>query len=125
MRLYVLAIAFLLSLNGYANLNTISKASSINKTIELSPLEQEGLNGDSYEVKNKKLKAVMLAIFLGHFGVHRIYLGTTASVPVFYSLTLGGGLGLLPLIDTIAILKNKDIDQFVDSDKVFMWNSNK
>ena len=125
MRLYVLAIAFLLSLNGYANLNTISKASSINKTIELSPLELESLDGDSYEVKNKKLKAVMLAIFLGHFGVHRIYLGTTASVPVFYSLTLGGGLGLLPLIDTIAILKNKDIDQFVDSDKVFMWNSNK
>ncbi len=122
MRIYALAIAFLLSVGGHANSNTISKASSIIKTIELSPLEKESLNGDSFTVKNKKLKAVMLAIFLGHFGVHRIYLGTTASVPVFYSLTLGGGLGLLPLIDTIAILKTKDIEQFVDSDKVFMWN---
>lgn len=73
--------------------------------------------------KLKKLKAVLLAIFLGHFGVHRIYLGTNANVPVVYSLTLGGGLGLLPLLDVIAMLSTKDFNQFSNNNKVFMWSN--
>ena len=81
-------------------------------------------NDETVVVKPKlrKLKAVLLAVFLGHFGVHRIYLGTKENVPVVYSLTLGGGLGLLPLFDIIAILSTKDIDQFVDNNKIFMWS---
>lgn len=75
--------------------------------------------------KFKKLKAVLLAIFLGHFGVHRIYLGTSPNVPVVYSLTLGGGLGILPLLDIIAILSTKDLEQFSNNDRVFMWNKKK
>lgn len=81
-------------------------------------------NDETVVVKPKlrKLKAVLLAVFLGHFGVHRIYLGTKENVPVIYSLTLGGGLGLLPLFDIIAILSTKDLDQFVDNNKIFMWS---
>jgi TM2 domain-containing membrane protein YozV len=71
--------------------------------------------------KFRKTKAALLAVFLGHFGVHRIYLGTSPNVPVVYSLTLGGGLGILPFIDLIAILKSKNLDEFKDSKKVFMW----
>ncbi len=71
--------------------------------------------------KHQKLKAVLLTIFLGHFGVHRIYLGTSPNVPVVYSLTLGGGLGLLPLVDLVTILGTKDLSKFQNSDKVFMW----
>lgn len=77
------------------------------------------------EPKLKKLKAVLLAIFLGHFGVHRIYLGTSPNVPVVYSLTLGGGFGLLPLFDIIAILTSKDLDQFSNNSRVFMWSKAK
>lgn len=69
----------------------------------------------------RRLKAALLALFLGHFGVHRIYLGTTASVPIVYSLTLGGGLGLLPLVDFFVILTTKDLDQYINCDKVIMW----
>lgn len=72
--------------------------------------------------KFKKLKAVLLAVFLGHFGVHRIYLGAAANVPVVYSLTLGGGLGLLPLLDIIAILTTDDLDRYTNNNKVFMWS---
>ncbi len=72
--------------------------------------------------KFRKLKAILLALFLGHFGVHRIYLGTSANVPVVYSLTLGGGLGLLPLLDIIALLSTKDWEKFSNNDKVFMWS---
>ena len=75
--------------------------------------------------KHQKLKAVLLAVFLGHFGVHRIYLGTAPNVPVVYSLTLGGGLGLLPLLDIIAILDAEDLDKFSNNDQVFMWSEKK
>ena len=75
--------------------------------------------------KFRKLKAVLLAVFLGHFGVHRIYLGTNQNVPIVYSLTLGGGFGLLPLFDIIAILTTKDLDEYVGNDKVFMWSKKK
>jgi TM2 domain-containing membrane protein YozV len=73
------------------------------------------------EPRFQKLKAVVLAVLLGHFGVHRIYLGTKANVPVFYSLTLGGGLGLLPLLDIVALLTVKDLDKYANSDQVIMW----
>lgn len=74
--------------------------------------------------KHERLKASLLSVFLGHFGVHRIYLGTKANVPVVYSLTLGGGLGILPLADFIAILTAKDLAPYRNSDKVFMWLNN-
>lgn len=75
----------------------------------------------SEKPKRVKLKAAILSILLGHFGVHRIYLGTSPNVPVIYSLTLGGGLGILPLADFIAIISSPDIDRYRDSEKVFMW----
>lgn len=75
--------------------------------------------------KHKKLKAALLALFLGHFGVHRIYLGTAPNVPVVYSLTLGGGFGLLPVLDIVAILTTKDLEKFSDNKKVFMWSTSK
>ena len=75
----------------------------------------------AFEPKHRKLKAVLLAVFLGHFGVHRIYLGTKENVPVMYSLTLGGGFGLLPLLDIVAILTTKDLERFEQSNRVFMW----
>lgn len=72
-------------------------------------------------VKHKKLKAILLGIFLGHFGVHRIYLGTKANVPIAYSLTLGGGFGLLPLVDVIALLTTPDISVYENNSKLIMW----
>ena len=85
--------------------------------------EENATVSDSiYIPKKRKLKAVLLSVLLGHFGVHRIYLGTSANVPVAYSLTLGGGLGLLPLIDTILILKSNDLNEFSNNEKVIMWS---
>lgn len=75
----------------------------------------------SEKPKRVKLKAAVLSILLGHFGVHRIYLGTSPNVPVIYSLTLGGGLGILPLADFIAIVSSRDVDRYRNSEKVFMW----
>lgn len=71
--------------------------------------------------KNKKLTAILLAVALGTFGVHRLYLGTKPLVPVVYTLTLGGGFGILPLTDIIAILATPDISRYENNNQVIMW----
>lgn len=73
------------------------------------------------ERKNSKVIAVAFAITLGHFGVHRLYLGTSNHVPLFYTATLGGGLGFLPLADIVAIIATKDLSRYENNDKVLMW----
>lgn len=87
----------------------------------LIELKAPNLSNSNYEVKNKKLKAIILGIALGHFGVHRIYLGTKAIVPVAYSITLGGGFGILPLVDVITLISTKDISKYENNDKIIMW----
>ena len=70
--------------------------------------------------KNKAV-AITLAVTLGAFGVHRLYLGTSNKVPIIYTLTLGGGFGVLMVSDIIAIIATKDINTYSPSEKVFMW----
>ena len=57
-------------------------------------------------IRRKKAIAIGLAIALGPFGVHRLYLGTDDKIPVIYSITLGA-FGVLPLTDIIAIITTK------------------
>ncbi len=68
-----------------------------------------------------KLAAVGLALSLGPFGVHRIYLGTSTFVPIAYTVTLGGGLGILPVLDIITILLTRDLDKLIDHQGMFLF----
>jgi len=70
--------------------------------------------------KIRKSVAILLAIALGPFGVHRLYLGTSELVPLFYSLTLGGLL-ILPIVDIFCILFSKDFEQYQMNNRVVMW----
>jgi hypothetical protein len=72
---------------------------------------------------NKKITAAVLAFPFpfGIVGLHRIYLGTKPYVPVAYIASLGGGFGILPLIDFFVITLSKDITPYRDNGKVFMW----
>ncbi len=72
-----------------------------------------------------KLVAITLALFLGPFGVHRLYLGTSTKVPVIYALTIGGGMGILPLIDIFHLLFTKDISEYRKVPDVLMWMEGK
>jgi len=80
---------------------------------------------DTVKSHKVKLIAVGLALTLGVFGVHRLYLGTKPLVPIAYTLTLGGGMGLLPIIDIFYIITAKDINSIRNNDHVFIWNKNK
>lgn len=73
--------------------------------------------------ENPRAVGLLLTIAAGPFGGHRLYYGTSAKVPIFYALTLGGGLGVLPLIDLLVVAFSKDLTPYFDNDKVFMWSN--
>lgn len=99
--------------------NTI-RMESIEEDISLSDLSGLSEADVALRPKNKTV-AVTLAVTLGVFGVHRLYLGTSNKVPIVYTLTLGGGFGALVVSDIVAILATKEIENFAPSENVFMW----
>jgi TM2 domain-containing membrane protein YozV len=78
-----------------------------------------------HTAENKKITAMLLTVLLGPLGVHRLYLGTDAFVPIVYVATLGGGLGILPFIDLVVIGFSDDLTRFENNTKVFMWANKK
>lgn len=76
---------------------------------------------DTTQTRPKRGVAIALTILLGPLGGHRLYLGTEPHVPVLYTVTLGGGLGLLPLIDLVQLIVAEDMESFLNNRRVFMW----
>jgi TM2 domain-containing membrane protein YozV len=70
--------------------------------------------------ENPRAVAIALDITLGYFGVHRMYLGTDPKVPIFYTLSMGGG-GLLWLVDLGILIAHKDIEPYINNPRMFMW----
>ena len=65
--------------------------------------------------------ALLILLLTGPLGGHRIYLGTSMYVPIAYTLTIGGGFGVLPLIDAFVIIFTDDLSKYINNDKVIMW----
>ena len=83
------------------------------------------LNFFKKQNQRKKVVASALAFPLpfGFLGLHRIYLGTRPYIPVMYVGTLGGCAGILPMIDFVSLVYNKDISRFQANPRIFMWIS--
>jgi TM2 domain-containing membrane protein YozV len=73
--------------------------------------------------KRKKIIATLLAFPLpcGIIGLHRVYLGTKPYVPLVYIATFGGAAGIVPFIDFIVLLLEKDISKYENNPNVIMW----
>ncbi len=73
--------------------------------------------------RRKKMISTALAFPLpfGIIGLHRIYLGSKPYIPLVYIATLGGAIGILPLIDFVVLLLDKDISPYQNNPQVFMW----
>jgi TM2 domain-containing membrane protein YozV len=78
------------------------------------------LNSDVPQ-KNVRLTAIALNVTLGAFGMHRLYLGTDVKVPVFYTLTFGGGM-VLWIADLGCLIFTKDISAYYNNPHIFMWH---
>jgi hypothetical protein len=50
-----------------------------------------------------------------------MYLGTSPKIPVFYTLSMGGG-GVLWLVDLGVLITHKDISPFLNNPKMLMWS---
>lgn len=67
--------------------------------------------------------AIVLDFFLGGLGIHRFYLGTETLTGLGYILTCGGIFGIVPLVDFIVlIIDRNDISAYINNPKFFMWN---
>jgi TM2 domain-containing membrane protein YozV len=124
----VFLLTVFISVPGFAQSDSIGKSIyytpvSINDSvIILREISEHSLSvTDKTKKERVRLTAAILCITLGPFGVHRLYLGTSTSVPVFYTITLGGGFGLLPVIDLFLIVFSKDLEKFKNNPHVFMW----
>ena len=73
--------------------------------------------------RRKKIFATLLAfpVPFGIIGLHRIYLGTKPYVPLVYIATLGGAAGIVPFIDFIVLLLEKDISKYENNPNIIMW----
>lgn len=83
-------------------------------------LVKAAINADTLHHENTRVLASGLAVLLGPFGAHRLYLGTSPKVAAIYGLTFGG-FGVLALIDLGHLLFTKDLSRFQDNDHVLMW----
>lgn len=96
-------------------------------TIQSTNIYPDSLTKDTSRIENHKVRpkrrivAAFLCLTLGPFGMHRLYLGTEARVAAAYTLTLGGGIGIVPVIDLFSIVFTRDISKFKDNDRFIMW----
>lgn len=62
--------------------------------------------------------------FLGEFGIHRHYMGTSKPMWLYYTLTCGGIFGVVTVVDWVVLLVGAiqdDISQYCDNDSFIMW----
>ncbi|PKP20394.1 MAG: hypothetical protein CVU05_09215 [Bacteroidetes bacterium HGW-Bacteroidetes-21] len=94
---------------------------------EITIYFSDTIPGDSLPLTitlKKKGEAIIFWVLGGIVGLHRIYLGTSPVIPVFYALTIGGG-GIIFISDLIALIVVKDINQFANKDQIIMWINEK
>ena len=62
--------------------------------------------------------------FLGEFGIHRHYMGTSKPMWLYYTLTCGGIFSIVTVVDWVVLLVGAiqdDISQYCDNDSFIMW----
>lgn len=64
--------------------------------------------------------AAILTVLFGWIAVHRVNMGSTPLMILWYCITCGGIFLTVPIIDLLKIL-NDGTDRFIDSDKFFSW----
>lgn len=118
----ILLLTLLLSMVAYSHASGPFQERPIIDQAFLDSLLAEGWAPDTVaHGENSRLISTGLAILLGPFGAHRLYLGTTPKVAIIYGVTFGG-FGILALLDLGHLLFSKDLQPYRNNDRVFMWS---
>jgi len=67
---------------------------------------------------DEQLIAIILVIFVGGLGIHRVYLQSKPIIILWYFLTFGGIFFLIPLIDLIRLAMGQ-VDHYKGNDSLF------
>lgn len=95
---------------------------SIDHKISSLPYFPDPLRKILRQYHNRYVAAALAFPFpFGCVGLHRVYLGTAAHVPIVYAATAGGVFGLIPLIDCLVLLSHKDISEYTQNNNIIMW----
>lgn len=68
--------------------------------------------------------AALLDFFLGGIGIHRMYLGSSNLMWLYYGITCCGIFGIVPLVDFIVIIVDGidgNIGKYCNNSSYFMW----
>ena len=93
------------------------------KSLELSANMQKN-TGKSFGADINPWGAFAIAFFLGEFGIHRMYLGSTKYMWACYTVSCCGIFGIVPFVDWIVLLVGaiqKDINSYINNPKFIMW----
>ncbi len=101
---------------------SISGSQSLLATLPLGVVAPE----NTTEIKDAKqpIVAFLLCWFLGGFGIHRHYLGTSQFMWALYTFTCGGIFGIIPLVDWIMLLIGiieNNIGSYENNTNFIMW----
>ncbi|MCL2683349.1 MAG: TM2 domain-containing protein [Bacteroidales bacterium] len=68
--------------------------------------------------------AAAICWFVGGFGIHRHYLGTSPNMWAIYTFTVCGIFGIVPIVDFIVLIVGavtNDYSKYVGNTSFFMW----
>lgn len=107
-RFFLLIVVMLMPYLAFTQ-SDVSTTSDLDK-----PIYQANINPSKFEL-------IVAAVLTGPLGGHRILMKSKPRVVFFYALTLGGGFGLLPLIDILHIAFSKDLNE-LNGRGLFIFN---
>ena len=126
------AITAVASASNYS-INNDAIDAAIESAVEISPISLDvpamaaASASSSASVSSGKSDgvAVVLTFFLGGFGIHRHYMGTSNWMWAAYTFTFGGIFGIVPLVDfiieIIGLIDGTGFSQFWGNPKFFAW----
>lgn len=117
--------------------NAIDNAFNQATTLSLDNMDLSALNGLDINLNlNSEIAtmrgaggknwgvAALLDFFLGGIGIHRMYLGSSNLMWLYYGITCCGIFGIVPLVDFIVIIVDGidgNIGKYCNNSSYFMW----
>ena len=141
--IFALVAMVALSFNSFAeeneyvlNDNAIENAFNAATEVSLQDINLFAENGIALTANSQSGSAMMsrssvnpwaafaICTFLGGFGIHRHYMGTSKWMWAYYTFTCGGLFGIVTFVDWIVLLVGAiqdDIGSYTGNTRFFMW----